>query len=529
MKVLNALKEAVLYGLLIVIGIVFSLPLLWMMITSVKVDREFMDASRLLPEMPRPAAVSPYLIETHGEEGAAPERIAWWEEQLREIFGAAVTEKITAGVSREAAAMAGGEEITSRDQVEFILDRSWRRVVRETVVGQPVLRSRERRTWLYENEGGWSAEDSPGAEVQQPLRPFENAQLVTYDFQEAGDSFALSFSMRLDPEAVGQVDEIVLPVYTDDSWHRVYLTLETEEGAWRSRQPFYLLLTSGGWTDFTWRSPDFERSRLGYHYYRPLQPAAREGEPLEEGEVRLTLRVERSGILGALWGKISRNYELVFSAMPFARYLLNSLLLVVLNVIAAVLSCSLAAYAFARLRWRGREIYFIIMLGTMALPPQVTMVPTFIIMRHLGFYNTYFPLVLPSMIAVPFFVFLLRQFLKNVPRDLEDAAMIDGCSHLRIYWSIMLPLIRPTLVIVVIFSFIASWNDFLGPLIYLSDQNLYPVSLGIFAFQSFAAGVGIGSPAVMMAASTLMVLPVIAVFFFAQRYFTQGIKMSGLK
>jgi multiple sugar transport system permease protein len=397
--------------------------------------------------------------------------------------------------------------------------------VRELLVGEPVLRSRDRRTFAYETPVEWMPE-AGRATVEEPYRPQEKARVVAYDFGD-GASFVLQVLLVAE-EGLERVDEVVLPVHADDSWHRLYLTLETAGGVWSSRSPFYLSLGSGGWSEMAWRKPDFVRSRLAYEFFKPMQMSG-VGSPLAENEMLLTVRVERSSLGRAVWGKVSRNYEMVFAAMPFGRYLLNSFILVILNCAAAIVSCSLAGYAFARLRWRGRQVYFILMLATMTIPPQVTMVPTFILMRHLGFYNTYMPLVLPSLIATPFFVFLLRQFLMNVPRDLEDAAVMDGCSHFRIYWNIMMPLIRPTLVIVALFTFIATWNDFLGPLIYLSDQRLYPVSLGIFAFQSYAGTVGLGSPAVLMAAATLMVLPVIAVFFFAQRYFTQGIKMSGLK
>lgn len=527
MRAADVLKEAFLYGLLLAIGVAFSLPLLWMMVTSVKVDREFMDASRVFPEIPRPAEISPYLV-AEADESLPPEALRRWETEFREVFGDRVPGAIATVVSGEAAALAG-EALVTREQAEFLLDRAWNRNVREFLIRKPVLRSRDRRTFQYDSSEGWRP-DNDRVEVGEPYRPDrEETLMVAYSLTENGSGFRLAFLLEMDPWDAVEADEIVLPVHADDSWHRVYLAVETADGKWRSRAPFYLLLSSAGWTELSWRKPDFPGSRLAYEYFKRLRMTGGGNSDLRAGQVLLTLEVERSNLVQAIWGKVSRNYEMVFAAMPFARYLLNSVILVALSVVSAIFSCSLAGYAFARLRWRGRQVYFIIMLATMTIPPQVTMVPTFIIMRHLGFYNTYLPLVLPSMIAVPFFVFLLRQFLKNIPRDLEDAALIDGCSHLRIYWHIMLPLIKPTLVIVAILTFIATWNDFLGPLIYLSDQNLYPVSLGIFAFQSYAGGVGLGSPAVMMAASTLMVLPVIAVFFFAQRYFTQGIKMTGIK
>jgi multiple sugar transport system permease protein len=188
------------------------------------------------------------------------------------------------------------------------------------------------------------------------------------------------------------------------------------------------------------------------------------------------------------------------------------------------------AYSFARLQWPGRTICFALLLATMMIPPQVTMIPQFLIFQKLGWYNTLRPLWVMSFFASAFGVFLMRQFLKGIPRDLEDAGRLDGCGFLRIYWHIMLPLVKPTLAAIAIFTFLATWNEFMMPLIYLSDQRLYPLSFGLYAFQiqSLRPGTGAGI-GMLMAGSLLMTLPVIAIFFFAQRYFLQGVTLTGLK
>ncbi len=211
--------------------------------------------------------------------------------------------------------------------------------------------------------------------------------------------------------------------------------------------------------------------------------------------------------------------------MPFWRYAATSVFLVALNLIGTLFSCSVVAYSFARLRWPGRNMSFGLMMATMMVPQQVTMIPFFLIIRYLGWYNTLTPLWVGSFFTNAFFVFLLNQFFKGVPTDLEDAAKIDGCGALRIYWYIMLPLVRPSLATVAVFTFLGVWNDFMGPLIYLSDQRLYPLSLGLYALQVQADG----GMAMLMAGSLLMILPVVLIFFFAQRYFIQGITMTGMK
>ncbi|MDP6702183.1 MAG: carbohydrate ABC transporter permease, partial [Candidatus Latescibacteria bacterium] len=206
-------------------------------------------------------------------------------------------------------------------------------------------------------------------------------------------------------------------------------------------------------------------------------------------------------------------------------YIFNSLYLALLTIVGQVFSCSLVAYAFARLQWPGRELWFGILLATMMLPGQVTMIPVFMIFRALGWYNTLKALWVPSFFGSAFFIFMLRQFMKGIPRDLEEAAKIDGCSFFGIYWRIILPLIKPALAAVAIFTFMNTWNDFMGPLIYINDQRLYPLALGLFDFRSEHSS----EYGMLMAASTLMTLPVIAIFFLAQRYFIQGVTLTGMK
>ena len=183
------------------------------------------------------------------------------------------------------------------------------------------------------------------------------------------------------------------------------------------------------------------------------------------------------------------------------------------------------SYAFARLNWPGRDLLFGVLLATMMLPPQVTMIPVFMLFRLLGWYNSLKALWAPSFLGSAFFIFMLRQFMKAIPTDLEEAAKIDGCNLFGIYWRIILPLMKPALAAVCIFTFMGTWNDFMGPLIYLNDQRLYPLALGLFDFRSqYNSEFGM-----LMAASTLMSLPVIAIFFLAQKYFIQGVTLTGMK
>ncbi|MEH7480331.1 carbohydrate ABC transporter permease [Neobacillus drentensis] len=219
------------------------------------------------------------------------------------------------------------------------------------------------------------------------------------------------------------------------------------------------------------------------------------------------------------------NYIDAMSYIPFFTYLKNTVIITILSTVGAVVSCPLVAYSFAKLKWPGRNILFIITIGVMMIPGQVTMIPLFLLFEKLGMVGTPLPLVIPAFFGVPFYIFLLRQFFMGLPDSLREAAKIDGAGEFRIYWQIMLPLAKPAVLAVGLFQFMASWTDFLGPLLYLTDSIQYTLSLGLQQFQSQK-----GSEwGLMMAVSTMMTLPVIILFFFLQKTFIRGITFTGIK
>jgi multiple sugar transport system permease protein len=222
-----------------------------------------------------------------------------------------------------------------------------------------------------------------------------------------------------------------------------------------------------------------------------------------------------------------QNYPEAMQAMgPFFRYTFNTLAICFLSVGGTVCSSTLAAYGFSRLSWPGRDKVFLMVLATMMIPFPVIMVPLYGLFRELGWIGTFRPLWVPTLFAGAFNVFLLRQFFLTIPRELSEAARIDGCSEWGILWRVILPLSRPALLVVALFQFMASWNDFLGPLIYLTNQDDYTLGLGLQSFQSQSGGTAWN---LLMAAATLIVLPVIILFFFTQRYFVEGIATTGVK
>jgi multiple sugar transport system permease protein len=222
----------------------------------------------------------------------------------------------------------------------------------------------------------------------------------------------------------------------------------------------------------------------------------------------------------------AQNYTEALTYKPFHLYLKNSLVIGLLNIIAVVFSSSFVAYGFARIKFPGRDFCFGIVIATILLPNIVLLVPQFVIFSRIGWVDTILPLTVPLFFGGGAFnVFLLRQFFRTIPEELADAARIDGCSEFGIYWRIMMPLAKPALITVAIFTFLNSWNDLLGPLIYLRSPDNYTVAIGLAGFR----GVLQTRWDLQMAASTAMVIPVVLLFFFAQRYFIKGIVMTGLK
>jgi len=219
------------------------------------------------------------------------------------------------------------------------------------------------------------------------------------------------------------------------------------------------------------------------------------------------------------------NYAEAVTQIPFWRYLGNTTIITLTSIFGKVLSVTLVAYAFARLQWWGRDFFFVIMLATMMLPPHVTLIPQFIIFKELGWIDTFLPLIVPQYFGGPYLTFLARQFFLTIPRDLDDAARIDGCSSWGVFWKIIMPMSTPVIAMVVIFTFNGQWNEFLNALVYLQNSRNFTLALGLRMFQGEAAA----SWHLLMAASLLTMLPVLVLFFAAQKYFIQGVVFTGVK
>jgi multiple sugar transport system permease protein len=221
-----------------------------------------------------------------------------------------------------------------------------------------------------------------------------------------------------------------------------------------------------------------------------------------------------------------KNYRAIMDVLPLGRMFLNSFTIALSATVGQLLSCALAAYAFARMKVRGRSFLYFVLMATMMVPPQVTMIPVFLIMKALGWIDTLYALIVPAFFGGAFGTFLLRQFFSTIPQDLEDAARIDGCGRFRIFWRIILPLSRPALVTLALFTFMTYWNDLLGPVIYLSSVGKATLTIGLANLQSDVLTTRYD---LLMAGSVLSVLPILVLFIAGQRWFVRGIATTGLK
>ena len=403
-----------------------------------------------------------------------------------------------------------------------LLDYAWNKVYPQVLLGELVAEMADGRQQIL---GRADTTDQQGVLVWGRLlnaqeRP--GRQLCYHFDQDQVLRLTLPLPDSLDP---AQIQRLVLPVRGDRSYHDLYLELDTGHNLYRARDPF--VLENSRWMDALWTfgEPSLREQRTVF-YSAALSPLDHIGPSRAPS---ITLEIRQTSYAQVLLRRFAKNYAGALLAIPFLHYLRNTLVLVVLNILAQLFSCSLIAYGFSRLRWPGRDWVFGLMLATMMMPPQVTMIPQFLVWRSLGQYDTFQPLWLPSLFGAGFFIFLMRQFMLTLPKDLEEAARIDGCGHLATYWHVVLPLLRPPMAAVGIFQFMGTWNDFLGPLIYLSSEDLAPLSLGLFRFQGSHHVAAAGEVGLLMAASLLMTLPVILLFFFAQRYFIEGITFTGMR
>lgn len=557
-NVIRTAQSAGLHASLIAGAALFSLPFLWLLSTASKEDREvFQEQLAWLPELPRHVSVSPYIDEREYPEPQRPVGMdsALWDERRTELLNIvrAVVHRKTAELPALVGETIDHDEILAgiwRTVARRVPDDLWQKsgteietFVQRYLTAEDILACHERARkrfalgrirlygWSLEREFPfldtptsqvWTVETPQAAVLRDSTRSGEPIAEVHYDLSRHKEVRLAAVVPYTMPRT--QFKRATVSLVADRTWADVRCALEI--AGQRYESPGYARLGYDQWHQWDLQPASEEDRTFKQKTWLRLDPVGQPGTAFNEpGKMKIILSVRKTPWLKAVWNKLANNYLAVFHFVPFWLYTWNSVYLVLLNVIGQLISCSLVAYAFARLRWPGRELCFVLLLSTLMIPPQVTMIPVFLVFSWLGWYNTFLPLWAPSFFGSAFAVFLLRQFMRSIPRDLEDSARIDGCGFFGTYYHIILPLIKPALATIAIFSFMGVWNDFMGPLIYLNDQRLFPLSLGLFALRVFV-GVNFG---LLLAASVMMTIPVVLLFFFAQRHFIQGITLTGMK
>jgi ABC-type glycerol-3-phosphate transport system permease component len=555
-KAIQFTQKILIVCLLTVGAFVFILPFANMVLTSIKLDEELAaDNFSFWPTAPVPRTMSPYVLskplshierppdmplaEWNDFEQPFREQIhqaveIWWvkqqdtpngfqslsakqvEDALTQVVGARVLNRISDEARKQGAGVMLAEVAGLVNDTE--IGEAFDANVARFCLGTVYVRGTDYVRKPVGEDFAWEAV-SPNVSLT-PLQSSSGAQSrqqVQVDYNSGLDKPA---SVRLVTDHKDEVDRLYLIFRGDQSWSTIAVTLITQGRKYVLNESAYIVERK--WTEIEMRLPGREPEPLSGRSFLRMKDVG--PAPVGSPDFELTVSLVPNSVVGAWWAKISRNYVTAFRQVPIARYIGTSLSLAILSIILNVFGSSFSAYAFARIEFPGRNLLFGVLLATMMIPGQVTMIPNFLINRSLGWYNTLYPLWVPSVFGSAFFIFMLRQFFLGIPRELEEAARMDGCGFLRIYWHVILPMMRPTLLTVAILSFIGSWNNFMGPLIYLNDERLYNLAFGIFKFQLDSGG----NSALMMAASFVMILPIIIIFFVFQRYFVQGASLSGL-
>ncbi len=538
---------------------IFLFPFLWMFSTSLKTDEEVTGA-RLLPEIPTFRASSPYIREVEEPERLLEIPEERWEAELPRLLGFA--EGRIAALRPATRPAAGGEWGPSHREMgaRLLVSRTIAKLNRKLWSGAegPLLEAF--KSFLTADAVAGAMSDTLGRVefLKLQLRMLDASVFNLADWEEIGKGFrvesgrgrlvteggatrlayefssgsdvpvVLSYRFRF-PEGYRFKDlhKLVISIVPDNSWHTIDATLDVEGRRWKTQRRTYLAMHRP--MSILLQPPTFDDTTNRAKLWIPLrvEEGVAVGSGAEGAEATLRLILAPRSTAGAIYGKAERNYLRAFLSGPFWMYLLNSVILVALCVAGCCFSAAFVAYAFARLRWPGRSVAFVIVLATMMLPAQVTMIPSFLIWRYVGWYNTLNPLWVPCWFGVAFFVFLMTQQMRTIPRELEEAAKIDGLNAVQTWYYIILPQVKPALAAIAVMAFQGAWNDFMGPLVYIRDQAKFPLSLGLFSLRidlTYSLDWSL-----IMAGNMLMTVPVIVIFFLAQRYFIQGLTMSGMK
>ena len=547
----RVLGRAGIHVLLILFALSFVFPFGWMLTTSIKTDEEI-NTPALWPGMPTFRGTSPYarprvelvrpghIDEAHWNAAVPQLRQAAREVLAADTFiqrpslppeqhqaymdavGSVLVNELIGRIDlalwpRPAELVESFRKLATADAIAYALDDRRARLE----LRQLQLRTLDTRIVNILGGAGMANASVVG---DASLVPEGNAAELHYRFRSPDDEPVVVEYKFPFPAEPAQLHRLSLAIKSDDSWNRITATLDVGGRRWETERRWDLAQHRA--QSIFFQPPTFDDETYQPKVWVKLRDAGPSPPGHgENGQATLRIILSPASTFQAALARVERNFGRAMDYMPFWTYVRNSLILVALTTLGTLFSSTFVAYALARLHWPGRNVAMLVMLATIMLPAQVTMIPTFVIWRQLGWYNTLNPLWVPAFFGGAFFIFLMTQAMKTLPRELEESARIDGLNHVQTWYYIILPQVKPIMAAVAIMTFMWSWNEFMGPLIYLRDQSKFPLSLGLFTLRidSF------GDWTMIMAGNVLMTLPVVVMFFVFQRYFVQGMTMSGIK
>lgn len=554
-------------GYLLLVGAAFCtmIPMLWLLTSSFKTANEiFAVPIQWFPSLPPRVASSPYIVEDAYpkiEKPTAVDETTWktlqsqlteviWEEAQVHIAASAQLSNYVSSQELQTEVVEGlwqqlvaglpdevwngtGASVTEAVQNAIIpeaIDTIWGAVYREVAVGTLQIEDLDFNRTPIEVVN-WEAE--AGTRVRTSDDTQTNAN-VSYNFQD--DNTIQMAATIVSPIPIERIRRITLPVRGDASYHRLSLTVSVpKSGTRRSTnngviyqptRPF--VLGSALWTDSVWRlhgiPGELESSHITMQQVEANLASESTVEAGNGSQLFLQLTIHQPAYLSIVWDKFTSNYRNLWKTVPYSRYFVNSVFIATASTLLTLFFCSLGGYAFAKYQFRGQKILFGILLASMMVPFQVLLVPLFGLMYDIGWLNSYKAIIIPFSVGA-FGVFLMRQFIVTIPSELLDAARIDGCSEFGIYYRVVLPIIKPALGALTIYSFLGSWNGYLWPLIILRDEVKYTLPIGL----ANLVGIYRQDYGMLMAGTLLSLMPIVILFLAMQREFVQGITLGGVK
>ena len=552
-------------GYLLLVGAAFCtmIPMLWLLTSSFKTANEiFAVPIQLFPSFPQRVESSPYIVENAYRNIEKPDAVA--DEMVWETLAPELTQAVWTQAKAHAAANAQlSNYVPSKELQAEIVEGLWQQLVtslpdevwdgtRESIVAavqEAIIPEAVGTIWgsVYREVavGTLQIEDIDfnrppiesvrwKAETGTSIRTSSDSQTAANLSYEFRDSKTVRMTASISsPIPVERIRRVILPIRGDASYHHLDLTVSVLPPTGNTRSTTYqptrsFILESELWKDAVWRLHGTPGELESSHITMEQVETNIESLPTTgtgtETQLFLQLTIQQPGYLSIVWDKFTSNYRNLWKTVPYNRYFINSVFIATASTLLTLFFCSLGGYAFAKYDFRGQKILFGILLASMMVPFQVLLVPLFGLMYDIGWLNSYKAIVIPFSVGA-FGVFLMRQFIVSIPSELLDAARIDGCSEFGIYYRVVLPIIKPALGALTIYSFLGSWNGYLWPLIILRDEAKYTLPIGL----ANLVGIYRQDYGMLMAGTLLSLMPIVILFLAMQREFVQGITLGSVK